>query len=136
MTTATVPFRLAAEDRPLLLVPTSVNGSGPFDFVLDTGASGVLIGETLAADLALERSEPVAATGAGGTLRVVRTRLDSVCIGEICVKDLEAAIADLSPIAAAAGTPIMGIVGHPVLARLVVTVDYPRRRLTLQSAEG
>jgi len=26
----------------------------------------------------------------------------------------------------------MGIIGHPVLAHLVVTIDYPRRRLMLQ----
>jgi len=33
-----VKFRLAGGVQPLILLPVEVNGEGPFEFILDTGA--------------------------------------------------------------------------------------------------
>jgi predicted aspartyl protease len=58
-----VTFKLAGAHAPLILVPTFVNGQGPYDFVLDTGASATLLSPELAERLGLtatsERSETV-----------------------------------------------------------------------------
>ena len=58
MTTATlspgsakVKFRLAGGAQPLILLPTQVNGDGPFDFILDTGAGTSFLSSELAKKL-------------------------------------------------------------------------------------
>src|ERR1700730_3540488 len=45
-----VPFRTQAS---LMVVPVMVNGSGPYDFALDTGSSATAIDPRLAKNLAL-----------------------------------------------------------------------------------
>jgi hypothetical protein len=54
MTTATlspksakVKFRLAGDAQPLILLPVQVNGDGPFEFILDTGAGTSLLSSDL-----------------------------------------------------------------------------------------
>ena len=48
-----IPLRVVA--GRLLLVPVSVNGTGPYPFLLDTGATSSMIDEALAGRLALPR---------------------------------------------------------------------------------
>ena len=58
-TGARVPFKAT----PLLLVPVLVKGKGPYDFVLDTGASATLLAPTLAEHLGLSATEEVPVLG-------------------------------------------------------------------------
>ena len=51
-----IPARLAA--HRLLIVPVSVNGAGPFPFLLDTGATSSMVTEDLARELALPHVGP------------------------------------------------------------------------------
>jgi len=43
-----VKFHLAGGAQPLILLPVSVNGQGPFEFILDTGAGTSLLSPELA----------------------------------------------------------------------------------------
>jgi hypothetical protein len=45
---AGVAFRLGQPDKPLVLLPTFVNGQGPFEFALDTGSSTTVVSPELA----------------------------------------------------------------------------------------
>ena len=61
MTTATlspgsvkVKFRLAGGAQPLILLPVQVNGDGPFEFILDTGAGTSLLSSDLAKKLKIK----------------------------------------------------------------------------------
>jgi aspartyl protease family protein len=68
-----------------------INGE-PVVFLLDTGATLVSVPEALATRLGLERGAGFAAATANGTVTVYGTRLDSVSLGDIEVRDVRASI--------------------------------------------
>jgi predicted aspartyl protease len=47
-----ISFKLASTSKPPILVPATVNGQGPFQFALDTGASRTMLSFSLAEKLA------------------------------------------------------------------------------------
>ena len=60
---STIPMKLAGANAPLVLVPAHVNGEGPFDFILDTGAATSLLAEDVAARLGVAIEETKEAVG-------------------------------------------------------------------------
>lgn len=126
-----IPFRLASPQAPLIVVPVLVNDEGPFDFILDTGAGTMVVGEELAAKLTLPRGTSQEGHGATAPIEVVMTTLESLSIGDQQGAPLEAAIMDLKPLRMRIGAEIDGIIGHNFLREFRVSVDYPRGRLEL-----
>ena len=55
---AELPLRLAHAAKPLIIVPAFVNGTGPYPFALDTGASATVIDEDLIARLGIRTTAP------------------------------------------------------------------------------
>lgn len=76
-----VSFRLGAPQKPVILVDVMVNGSGPYQFALDTGASVTVLSQGLANDLRIASGDPAAGMGAGGQVAVTLTSLDSLQVG-------------------------------------------------------
>ncbi|MBT4520941.1 MAG: TIGR02281 family clan AA aspartic protease [Halieaceae bacterium] len=68
-----------------------LNGQ-PVVFMLDTGATGVAIPARIAARLKIRRGSPFKVHTANGTTTSYATRLDSVSVGEIELKDVNAGI--------------------------------------------
>jgi len=68
-----------------------VNGQR-VEFMLDTGATDVSIPERVAARLGLEKGAPVRYRTANGEITAWLTRLDSVAIGPIELRDVRASI--------------------------------------------
>ncbi len=48
-----VSFKLAGANEAALIVPVKINGKGPYDFVLDTGATFTCVDRKLAEELTL-----------------------------------------------------------------------------------
>jgi len=69
----------------------AINGHS-VQFLLDTGASDVSVPESVAQRLALARGPAHYASTANGTVRVYATRLDSVRLGEIELRNVRASI--------------------------------------------
>lgn len=129
-----VRFTLAGRD-PLILVPVHVNGRGPYEFILDTGAGHSCVSPELAAALALPPGESKKGHGSGGTLTVSLTKLESLAIGEARVDDVPAAVTDeVHRIGQAIGASVAGVIGHHVLRGFRVTVDYGTYSLRLETA--
>lgn len=124
-----IKFRLASEKKPLIILEVNVNGQGPFDFALDTGATMTVLCHKTAQKLGITASTPAKGTGAGGQLAVSLTRLGSLAIGELEVKDLQVAVMDLTGVSQAAGTEIAGVIGYNLLEKFRVTIDYPKRKI-------
>jgi aspartyl protease family protein len=61
-------------------------------FLLDTGATGVAVGQQLAVRLGLERGPRITTRTANGLATAYRTILDSVSVGAIEVKNVPATI--------------------------------------------
>src|SRR5215207_7528824 len=79
-TAGEVSFRLAGVGGAAIVVPAYINGRGPIDLILDTGATLTCLDTTLVRELALppRRATIGAAIGVGGAGRVELVSMDSL----------------------------------------------------------
>jgi len=127
-----VPFRLAKPDKPLIVLETMVNGDGPFQFILDTGAGLTMISPELAEKLEVSRDEAQTAIGAGGSVQVHFGTVKSLAIGDTRLEMLKVGIMDLTGIEKAIETDVDGIVGYNFLSKFRVSIDYPQENVTFE----
>jgi hypothetical protein len=131
-----VPVRvLHGQDHTVLvLVPVTVNGRGPYDFVLDTGASVSLIDQALAQRLGLASTgTDHSVSGIGGTVQV----------GFVAVKNWQMGRLKLPPAQLGSG-PIpgdrhdvteQGLLGSDILSQFgTITINYDDSTLTVAHA--
>jgi predicted aspartyl protease len=118
--------RFTAGPQGGVIVPVLLNGAGPFQMLLDTGASHSSVSEELAESLQL----PVVARSmvqspAGERERLI-TQIDHLAVGPHEISVMPAIIP--KPYLAIAGD-VSGIIGQDVLAVLRYTIDYRTRRI-------
>ena len=119
---APTPFTLGAQGG--ILVPVTVNGSGPFQMLLDTGANHSSISEELGRMLnAPAVARGVVATPAGDREALV-LRLERLEIGPI---DRAATAAAVPASNLKAAGDVAGVIGQDLLANLRYTIDYEDR---------
>ena len=106
-----------------------INGKGPYNFVVDTGASQTALSEKLARDLGLKAITTTVMHGVGGSGKVDSSiyRIDRMQLGEVAIKDLPVGTFDDPLISQLAD----GIIGTAMLAEFIVTIDYERKELIL-----
>jgi predicted aspartyl protease len=126
-----VPFKLMRHQ--LIVIPVSVNGAGPFDFLLDTGTDTTLIEPELAKQLGLRPRDRLLLTTVAGTQAVPRARLDRVAIGLAAGTNLEALITDLH-LLRAQHPSIRGVLGQNFLSRFNYLLDYRRQRIEFETS--
>jgi len=131
MTTATlsprnakVKFRLAGGAQPLILLPVQVNGDGPFEFILDTGAGTSLLSSDLAKKLKIKIISTKEGQSAGGKISVSLAKVDSLAVGQAKLDDVDVGIVDLTHIGNTIGTKIDGDIGYNFLKHFRITIDY------------
>lgn len=128
-----VPIRLAGPGGAALLVPVRINGRGPYDFVLDTGATLTCVDAALADSLGLPGATGQRGIGAGiqgrpGSMRLVE--IDSLSIGNARAEGLTGCALDLAQIRSM-GIETRGLVGLNFLTSFRVTLDFAADRLIL-----
>ena len=115
----------------ILVVKATVNGKGPYHFVLDTGAGITVITPELAKAVHAERAGNETAHGTGDKEVAVRTTtLDTVSLGAAKQQNVPTAIIPLPPdltYQGAYGT-IDGIVGSTFLRNYAVSIDIGNLR--------
>jgi predicted aspartyl protease len=121
-----IPLRKAIN---LIFTDVKINGKGPYNFVVDTGASQTALSQKVARDLGLSVITSTIMHGVGGSGKVDSKiyRLDRLQIGEISVKDLPVGTFDDPLVSQLAD----GIIGTSMLADYVVTINYPDSRIEL-----
>jgi predicted aspartyl protease len=111
-------------------VSVTINGQGPFRFVVDTGTGGeAFVTPELAAQLTLPHAGQITLndpSGQGGR-KVPLVRLDSLELGGVSFHAVRAAVHTLSP----ADGPCQGLLGFALFRNYLLTLDYPNRRLEL-----
>lgn len=110
-------------ERSILIVPVSLNHSGPFDFVLDTAAQVTTIDPELAAELHVKPLGEAGVTGAGFATRASYTRLDSLQAGSYELKGQLLLIHNLGQIQVT-DHRIRGILGENFLEHFDLLIDY------------
>jgi predicted aspartyl protease len=127
-----VPFSLASPLTSLILLPVFVNGRGPFQFVLDTGASRTTLSFELARKLGMVSVADRSATAAGGQMRMFSSSVDSLALGKVSVRDLGVSVGEFfNSLNAVSGTKLDGIIGNDFIGRFELTIDFPRRMISL-----
>src|SRR5688500_2989167 len=119
-----VKFRLAGGAQPLILLPVLVNGQGPFEFILDTGAGTSLLSSDLANQLGVKIIGAKEGQSAGGKVSVALARVDTLAVGETRLSDIDVGIVDLSQIGKTVGARIDGDLGYNFLRHFRITIDY------------
>ena len=118
-------FQLSAEGD--VVVAATVQGAGPFRFLLDTGSSRSAVSAQLAARLQLRIiAKTTILTAAGEGWRPL-AQLNGLSIGPASPATVLAMVAPANELARR--VPVDGIIGQDVLARFAYTIDYRRRHL-------
>ena len=86
-----VEVRLLGNSQGHFVADGLINGQA-VHFLLDTGATDVAIPESLARQFNLERGAPVTLSTANGRTEGYRTRLDSLQLGDILLRDVRALV--------------------------------------------
>src|SRR5712671_6797972 len=119
----------APDNRPIIKV--RINGSKQYlRFVLDTGSGMSVLSEDTARKLgikAVARGGLARAVGGGGRFEIVYGYLNAIDIGEVRVTNVPVYIRHFFD----ETTPVDGYLGIAALSRLLTTIDYGTRRLTL-----
>lgn len=122
-----IPFRLASEDAPLILLQARVNGGEPVDFLLDTG-NGAPLPLLVAPSLVQSLDLPKAANGGAFS----RIRLHRFELGGYRLENVEAGILPVvDQINARLGILATGNIGYAFLKDWRVGIDYQNKRLGL-----
>lgn len=127
-----VRFELAGTGEAAVVVPVTINGQGPYPFVVDTGATLTCVDEQLAKTLNL----PAAAgtVGYGATLQsrgVIRlVSIESLHVGNAKGEGLMACTIDLQSLRGV-GLDASGLLGLNFLKAFRVTLDFDTRTLQL-----
>jgi predicted aspartyl protease len=130
-------FRLAGPGGAALVVPVYINGKGPIDLILDTGATLTCVDSSLARELSLpeQRLTMGTAIGVGGAGRVRLHRVDSLRVAGSSTRRLSVCAMDLSAMKVVAPS-VRGLLGLNVLRQFTVTLDFERKVLRLAAPAG
>lgn len=119
----------APDYRPI--VKLRINGSKEYmRFVLDTGSGMSVLSEGTARKLGIKsvaRGGLARAVGGGGRFEIVYGYLNSIDIGEVQLRNVPVYIRHFFD----EHNPVDGYLGIAALGRLLTTVDYGSRRMTL-----
>jgi len=118
------------KNEPLIIVDAYVNNKGPFNLVVDTGASMTIISPAVARAAGVNQEGARAkATGATGNLDARVARLKSLKLGSNELNGINVAIMSLATLNRATRLRLGGIIGYNVLKRFQITIDYSIRRI-------
>lgn len=113
-----------------LTTAVRINGSGPYRFLVDTGAERTLIAAEIAARLALPRGPEVLVQGIIRGQPEMLVKIASLRMGRLVCPDLEA------PVLPRAMLGVDGYLGLDVLDRHRVVFDFAAHRLTVTRPQG
>ena len=121
-------------DSHLVGVPVHINGQGPFDFVLDTGAGNTCITPELAAKTGLD-PKPVhgIARGIGGDVQLELAAVEKLSIGATEISHSQMVVLDLSKVSPRGKLIENGIIGYDFLSRFETVIDYPNKRFSFNT---
>ena len=119
---------------PLPTVELTVNGRGPFLFLIDTGGGELTLDPTFGDSVHAARFGAESGQFAGGKRRdVLHATADSVQIGRFVVHEVPLLLLDTSRLSGVVGgARVAGILGTTLLGRFRFTLDYRDGALVLE----
>lgn len=117
---------------PLPIVQVQVNGSGPVNFLIDTGGAEVILDAAFADEVGAARFGTERGTFAGGQQAAYEHgRVDSMTLGDVQVRNVPVHLMNVRRFSQILGRPLEGILGTVLLYHFLPTLDYPGGQLVL-----
>jgi hypothetical protein len=125
---------ISQDDRTLAFVPVTIGGHGPYQFILDTGASTSVVDDGVASALHLARTgAKESIRGVVGQERVPLVRVPDWKVGDVKLAPAEPAAVHLA--SQGRGLKVGGLLGSDLLKRFRhITIDYSGHALRLPAA--
>jgi Aspartyl protease len=135
-----VPFHFA--DEFMIVVPVSVNGAGPYNFLLDTGSGGTVIDQALATSLHLAPLATGTVRGVLGPAKASIVQAGRVTLGSALgtAASGSASVANLQifvrPKLDGLPSGVRGILGENFLASFDLLIDNRHHIVQLEATPG
>ncbi|RZK93265.1 MAG: peptide-binding protein [Pedobacter sp.] len=134
----TIDFKLI---KNLIVIPITVNGKGPYNFLLDTGVGPLIITEPSMVDtlgLKVLRTTKIYGLGKGEEIEAFLSSEINLQIKDASIQHIPTAIlkTDIFNLSSYLGLKIHGIIGYYFFNSFVVKVNYSTNRLAFYNPEN
>jgi len=126
-------LRLRLVQSSLIILAIEINHSGPYDFVVDTGAQVTTIESSLAAELGLKSRGTTGVSGVGTYARAGYAYLDLIEAGKHSVANAISVIQDI-PQLKSADPRIRGILGANFIEHFDVLIDNNQKIICMDES--
>lgn len=121
------PIRLLTNLFTRVGAAVTINGQGPFLFVIDTGSAATAVADTVAEALALPGRGPVLIHGITAATEAESVTVDRLRLNGLTFRDLRC------PVLSRVHLGADGLLGLDVLGRFRLDLDIPRRAASLRA---
>jgi hypothetical protein len=126
--TTSVPIRMV-DGTPVVQV--TLNGKGPYDFILDTGSNYTAVQRKVLAELSVPLDDGVSIdTGMSGVIHEHTTTIESMSVGGLTVQQMSVGTMD-STVLSQNHHRISGILGESFLKHFDILLDNEKKVLVL-----
>lgn len=113
----------------LIVVPVTINGQGPYRFLLDTGASNTILSAAVADNLKIAPRRRGMILTAGGNVDVSIRTIRTLNVGMAQLTNIEIAVGDFDLMKK---LNVDGLLGGDYLRRFRVDIDYDGKVLKIE----
>ncbi len=114
------------DEAERMTVPVTVDGRGPYAFVIDTGADRTVISRELADSLGLRPGDPVELNGTGGVDLTPTARIGELLVGARSLREVSA------PTLLASNLGAAGLLGIDSLRDQRMVMDFARNLMAVE----
>ena len=118
-----------------MIVAVSVNHSGPYNFLLDTGTQFTMVDPSLAAELHTTSQDSVPVNGTGFHTTASTAQLDQLEVGSHAVAHMEVVVYDLRDLKSI-DLQVRGILGEDFLQHFDMLIDNAHKMLCLDDSSA
>jgi len=112
----------------IIVVPVTLNGRGPFQFVLDTGTDSSIIDTRLAQQLGFNAVDQLTLSTAAGQKTVSRIFVQTASVGRALGRDMELLATNLDSVFP--GSSVQGVLGQNFLQAFDLFLEYRKGIVT------
>ena len=131
---ASLPFRFANGNQ--IIVAVSVNHSGPYDFMLDTGAEMTMVDSALAAELHLSSQGTAGLAGVGFAASTPVALLDLLEVGSHAVASQKVLVFDFQNSRPPDSRVFRGVLGEDFLSQFDLLIDNAHKLVCLDDSSA
>jgi hypothetical protein len=127
-----VTAKIKLDDLSMVIVPVSINDSGPYDFMLDTGSGKTMVDRKLADELRLAQVGEKTVVGVMASARMALVHTNSISVAGATVSGLDTFSSDRLTTT----VHVRGVLGEDFLQKFDLLIDYSHKFIRLESAGG